>query len=84
MSVSPPLTRVLADAQISFDEVVREVAVHAYEEQIVGLAVAARLAKMERFAFQQLVAERGIDLNYDVAAFEEDLQTLAFLDKEQS
>jgi predicted HTH domain antitoxin len=54
----------------------QETAILLFEQEKMTLAQAARFAGMERLAFQQLLASRGLSIHYDVAEFEEDLKTL--------
>lgn len=61
---------VLEAARLSTEELRSEIAVLLYERRRLTLAQAARLAEMDRYRFQHLLASREINLNYD----EEDLQ----------
>jgi predicted HTH domain antitoxin len=67
---------VLQAARMSESEIRQELAVLLYSRERVTLAQAARLSGMERTSFQHLLASRGVPLNFDVADFEADLQTL--------
>ena len=52
-------------------------AVALFQREKLTLGQASRLAAMNQWQFQQLLASRQIPLHYDVADFEADLQTLA-------
>ena len=47
-----------------------------YRQDRLTLVQAAEMAEMSPFAFQHLLASRGIGPHYDVKDFEEDLMTL--------
>ena len=66
-------------ADWSADEFMAELAVLLYERGKISIGKAIELAKMERVAFQKLLASREIPLNYDTAEFERDLETLRTL-----
>jgi predicted HTH domain antitoxin len=53
-----------------------EIAVMLFEKEKLTLGQACRLAAMSRLEFQHLLASRQIPLHYDVAEFEQDLETL--------
>jgi len=57
-------------------ELLQEIAVMLFQKEKITLAQASRLARMNRFQFQHLLASRQIPVHYDVKEFEEDLQTL--------
>jgi predicted HTH domain antitoxin len=61
------------------DEFRLEVAVLLFQNERLTLAQAARLAGLDRLAFQRLIAGRGICIHYDVTDFEDDLRTLGEL-----
>ena len=47
-----------------------------FQKEKITLAQASRLAGINRFRFQHLLASREISVHYDVEDFEEDLDTL--------
>ena len=47
-----------------------------FERDKLTLAQASRFAHLSRLQFQHVLASRQLPLHYDVADFEEDLQTL--------
>ena len=57
-------------------ELLQEIAVLLFQRGKLTLAQASRLANMPRLQFQHLLASRQIPVHYDLAEFEEDLQTL--------
>lgn len=75
MSVTIP-DDVLEAAQMSEAELRQEIAVLLFERERLTLAQAAPLATMDRLRFHGLLGGRGISMHYDVAEFEEDLNTL--------
>lgn len=56
-----------------------ELACILYDKEILSLGQAARMAEIDRMAFQKALAERGIDIKYTAADLEQDLQTLGKL-----
>ena len=68
-------------ARTSPEDFYREIAVFLYEEQHVTLAQAARVAQMDRVAFQQLLASRSIDIHFTVDEYEHDVAVLKSLSK---
>jgi predicted HTH domain antitoxin len=67
---------VLQASRMSESEMCLELAVLLFEKEKVTLGQAGRLAGMGTLQFQQLLASRGIPIHYDIAEFEEDLETL--------
>ena len=80
MSILGPMTdlviprSVLEAARLSTEELRREIAVLLYERRRLTLAQAARLAEMDRYRFQHLLASREIDLSYDEDDLLDDLR----------
>jgi predicted HTH domain antitoxin len=75
MSVLIP-DEVLQASRLSEREFKAEVAVMLFEKEKLTLGQANRLAAMDRLEFQHLLASRRIPVHYDVADFEQDLETL--------
>jgi predicted HTH domain antitoxin len=75
MSVVIP-DEVLEIARMSAQELKQEIAILLYSQGRLTMAQAGRLADMERIQFQHLLASREIPVNYDVAEFESDIETL--------
>jgi predicted HTH domain antitoxin len=67
---------ILQSARMSETELRQEIAVLLFQKEKLTLGQASRLAGMGQMQFQHLLASRQIPLHYDVAEFEEDLQTL--------
>jgi predicted HTH domain antitoxin len=66
----------LQSARMAEAELRQEIAVLLFEREKLTLAQASRFAHLSRLQFQHVLASRQIPLHYDVADFEEDLQTL--------
>lgn len=69
---------ILRAAQISEDEFRREAAVLLFQKGL-PLMKAADLARMDRLAFQHLLASRQIPVHYDVDDFDHDIESLQSL-----
>ena len=67
---------ILQAANLTPEELRREIAVMLFSKHRLTLAQAARLAEMHRVAFQQLLASREIPVHYDVEDARHDLETL--------
>ncbi|MGH8611653.1 MAG: UPF0175 family protein [Gammaproteobacteria bacterium] len=67
---------VLHSARMSAAELSQEIALLLFQKDKLTLGQASRLAGMNHFQFQHLLASRHISPHYDLAEFEEDLQTL--------
>lgn len=63
----------------SESELLRELAIVLYEREKLSIGRAARLAGMDKWAFNDLLADREIPMHYDVADLERDLATLRSL-----
>jgi predicted HTH domain antitoxin len=53
-----------------------EIAVMLFQQEKLTLGQASKLAGMNQFRFQNLLAGRDIGPHYDVADFQEDIETL--------
>jgi predicted HTH domain antitoxin len=53
-----------------------KVAIDLYVEGRLTLEQASSLAQLDRLGFQQALSDRGIAINFEIADFQEDLQTL--------
>ncbi len=73
----------LRAAGMSEAEFKRELAVWLFQQERLTLAQASQFAEMTLVEFQHLLASRRIPVHYDVAEFEEDLQTLRELAKDE-
>ena len=61
-------------------ELRREVALLMYQRGRWSMGQAARFVGLPYVVFQQLLGERGIEMNYDESDFLEDLETLKGLE----
>lgn len=76
LAMGPELT---ARAGLSESELLVELAVVLYERDKLTLGRAARLAGMDRWAFNDLLAEREIPMHYDLKEWKQDLETIRSL-----
>lgn len=67
---------ILQAARMTEDELRLEIAILLFQRGKLTLAQASRFAEISRLQFQHLLASRQIPIHYDIADFEEDLQTL--------
>jgi predicted HTH domain antitoxin len=70
---------ILRASRLSERELKVEIAVMLFEREKLTLGQASRLAAMDYLEFQHLLASRRIPVHYDVADFEQDLETLGGL-----
>ena len=64
---------------LSEPDLLVELAVALYERDKLTLGHAARLAGMDKRAFNRLLAEREIPMHYDLREWEQDLATIRSL-----
>jgi predicted HTH domain antitoxin len=67
---------IIQSTRLTAQELTQELAVALFQREKLTLGQASRLAQMNQWQFQQLLASRQIPIHYDVADFEADLQTL--------
>jgi len=66
--------------RLSEQEMLLELAVALFQRERLTAGQAARLAGLGRFDFQQVLAARDIALHYGEEEFEEDLETVRWLE----
>lgn len=72
----------LAAAQISEEEALVELAITLFQQERLTTGQAARMARMNKFIFQELLKKRNIPIyRPTVEDFEQDLETLRKLDR---
>ena len=57
-------------------ELLLEIVIMLFQQDKISLGKASELLGMHRMQFQKLLAERGICVHYDVAEFQEDIDSL--------
>ena len=62
--------------ELRWEELRQELAIHLFREGKLSFGKAREMAGMTVWAFQQLLANRGNAVHYDVEDYEEDLATL--------
>jgi len=67
---------ILQTTRMTEEELKQEISILLFQKEKLTLRQASRLAGMNRLQFQHLLASRQIPVHYDVAEFEEDLNTL--------
>jgi predicted HTH domain antitoxin len=67
---------ILHATRMSEGELRQEIAILLFQKEKLTLGQASRFAGMSHLQFQHLLASREIPIHYDVAEFEEDLETL--------
>ena len=70
---------ILLATRLSASELKSEIAVMLFQKEKLSLGQASRLAALDLYEFQHLLASRNISVHYDVVDFEEDLETLGQL-----
>jgi predicted HTH domain antitoxin len=74
----------LQASRLSASELKLEIAVMLFQKKKLFLGQASRLAELDHLEFQHLLASRNLSVHYDVAEFEEDLETLSQLGRRWS
>jgi predicted HTH domain antitoxin len=54
----------------------REIAVALFQQEHVTLGTASNIAGMHQMQFQELLYDRGINLHYDIADYQADIESL--------
>lgn len=67
---------IIKSTKMSITELTQEIAIMLYQKGKITLGQAGRLADMSQFQFQHLLASRQIELHYDEADFNQDIETL--------
>ena len=67
---------VLHSARMTPQELRRELAILLFQQGKLSFGKAREMAVMTVWSFQQLLGSREIPVHYDIAEYEEDLQTL--------
>ncbi len=71
--------KVLRASGLSPQELLIELAVHLFAEDLISLGVAKTLAGLPMANFMRVLGKRGIAMHYDVEDLEEDIRTLKAL-----
>ncbi len=66
----------LEKANLSPKELLIDFSIYLYEKGRLSMGQAKKLAGLDQLSFQAEMKKRGVYLNYDLEAFEEDLKTL--------
>lgn len=61
---------------LSEREFLLEIVLMLFQQDKISLGKASELLGMHRMQFQKLLADRGLNVHYDVAEFQADLKTL--------
>ena len=72
---------ILQATRMSASELKQEIAILLFQKEKLTLGQSSRLAEMSQLEFQHLLASRQIPVHYNIAEFEEDLETLRELDR---
>lgn len=54
----------------------REVAIGLFQQELITLSTASKIAGMHQIEFQALLSDRGICIHYDLADYQEDIESL--------
>ena len=66
----------LQGKRLSEEEWLQEIAIALFQQELITLARASRIARMHQVDFQKLIGSRGICIHYDLEDFEEDIRYL--------
>jgi len=67
---------ILQITRLTPEELRRELAIYLFQQGKLSFGKAREMVGMTVWAFQQLLASRGIPVHYDVADYQEDVATL--------
>jgi predicted HTH domain antitoxin len=54
----------------------REIAIALFQQELITLGTASKIAGMHQMEFQALLSERGICIHYDLADYQDDIESL--------
>ncbi|MEM9005413.1 MAG: UPF0175 family protein [Cyanobacteria bacterium P01_F01_bin.86] len=54
----------------------REVAIGLFQQELITLGTASKIAGMHQIEFQALLSDRGICIHYDLADYQDDIESL--------
>lgn len=69
-------SEIIKASGMSEDELLLEIILLLFQQEKISLGKAAELLNISQVRFQQLIANRGICIHYDVAELQEDIQHL--------
>ena len=78
MTITLP-SELRAGSTVAEVDLLKELAIVLYEREKLSLGRAARLAGMDKWAFNHLLADRGVPMHYDEADLRHDMATLESL-----
>jgi len=67
---------ILETSGLSEAEFMLEIAIMLFQREKISIGKASQIAGMNQIQFQELLANRGICIHYDVPEFQEDLKGL--------
>jgi predicted HTH domain antitoxin len=62
--------------ELNETEWLQEIAIALFQQELITLGRASRIARMHQVDFQKLLGSRGICIHYDLEDFEEDVRHL--------
>lgn len=75
MILSIPDT-ILSQTNISAEQLRTEIAVFLYQRQMLSIGQAKKIAQLDLISFQQELDKRGVNIHYDAAELDKDLENL--------
>ena len=70
------LSEIIYSARMNSEDIKKELALLLYQQERLSFGKARELAGMSVWAFQSLLGERGIAVNYDVEDLDQDIRNL--------
>jgi len=68
--------KILDEAGLSRSEFLIDLAVYLYDKERLTMGQARKLAGLDQLAFQKALADRNVNIHYDVEDLHEDLRNL--------
>ena len=68
--------KIIKASGLSAEELLQELILVLFQQDKISLGKAAELLDLSQISFQKLIAERGINIHYDLEEWQEDIQHL--------
>jgi predicted HTH domain antitoxin len=68
--------QILQQHNLSSADWMREIAIALFQQELITLSTASKIAGMHQMEFQALLSDRGIYIHYDLADYQADIESL--------
>jgi predicted HTH domain antitoxin len=68
--------RLIQQHSLNSADWMREIAIALFQQELITLGTASKIAGMHQMEFQALLSDRGICIHYDLADYQADIESL--------